>query len=244
MKYTLSAFVVAALAFAAPAGARDALDPTTASAGVAFEASALDREITLSAGVPLLDVNADGAVAGINAHVQTGAFFRGELRALTGDLDFETNIGETTKENTFLEARGTVGTEAGGGRVYTGAGVTYQTVDFSGLDWNTTTLYVPVGFAKANRVGEAWTARTTIEGRVSVAGEEELEDVPTVGNVTFDHGVGFGARFDMTFQHDSGFAIGGFVETVQPGDTDEEFGTLKAEEISNSRAGIHVGWMF
>lgn len=245
MKYALSMLTVAvSLPLCAPAIADNALDPTTSSAGVSLEVGVLDREITLATNQPVFDVNADGAVGGVNAHIQTGPFFRGEVRVLSGELDFDTSVGEVEETTTFAEGRGTLGMEAAGGRFYSGAGITYHTTDFSGTDWNTTTLYVPVGFAKSSAVGDRWTARTTIEGRVSVAGEEELDDVPAVGDVTFDHGVGYGARFAMTFQHDSGVSIGAFIETVEPGDTDEEFGALEAEEISNSTAGVRVGWSF
>lgn len=223
-----------------PASADDALDPRNASAGVGVEVSSFNRDINFAG----LDIGADGPMVGVHGHFKSGTFLRGDLRAATGNVDVGANNVETNEDMDFAEARGTLGMELNEGRLYTGLGVTYYRSEFFGIDWNTTSAYVPFGYVKSNSVSKNWSARTRFEGRVAIAGEEEMEGLPVFGDVTFDHGIGVGARIEFAFRNkNSGLQLGVFVENLQPGDTEDEFG-IEVEDINNTSAGIAAGVSF
>jgi len=218
------------------------LSPTESAAGIGGEVSFLDREATLSGPGVNEEIEGEGLLAGVHGYIQRGALFRGEFRLLGGELEFDGfGLDSDDETVTFAGLRGTFGTEAGGGRVYTGLGATRHEVDFPAVDWTTYSIYVPVGFSKAKAMSREWTALTTVELRAIVLGEEELDT--SVADETFDQGTGVGGRVAIQFRNTSGLEIQPFVDFMSPGDSDDESG-FEAQDIRNVSSGVRLNWTF
>jgi len=249
----------AALAGAAvtPAHATDPLSPNDYAAAIGPEIAYASRAFTLAptgGSGGQTEVAAEGPMGGLYAYMQLGSLFRSEARILGGTLTFDEDTAASGRDEERSEAfggvRATIGVQVGTGRLYLGAGGQRHETDIGpDAQWNSLSLYVPVGYAGTNHMGGGWWAQTTLEARFIVDGEEEFTGFArTGGDGEFERSGGYGARLAFRFRKPSaGIEIQPYIDAMQPDDTAEGSDGAQGqrlEELSNVAAGLRFNWVF
>lgn len=219
-----------------------------ASAGLGISATRLELDRTVDGA----DTSAAGGFAGVHGHWQRNARFRAEASLMSGSLDVDSpGQGPGAETATFFETRATWGIAMPAARrLY--AGIGYEQVrgdsPFGGGEGTSWSAYVPVGFAVTAPFRGQWSARVTLEGRINLAGAEEIDDVPGVGDVDYDRSGGFGVAFSVDFRpHGAPVSIEPYVKLVRPADTEtvEASGTQsRVTGLEDASGGVRVQWLF
>ena len=190
----LSTGLLALLTAAATASER--LDPTAQSAALGGEVSVIDRELNLNAsGVDVLAIDASGPFVGVSGYYRTSRLFRVEGRLLGGNIDVDSNNGvlDESGQGVLGELRATAGMQLyPQARLYAGLGAEQLYGDFDDVDYDSRSVYIPVGASAAKSMTTNWDLMTTLEGRLIIDGAEKISGITRIDDTTFARSGGFG----------------------------------------------------
>lgn len=243
-----TAVLLAGLVPAAGLAGEEPLSATGSDAGIGVEFAGLSRSYEING----VEVSGQGAVGGVHAFLQWGAWFRAEGRVVAGSLEYDRPDPGESGPAVLGEARATWGTATETGtRLYAGVGGRRIVGDspFGSGDATSTLVYIPFGVASAGHLRPGWRALVTLEGQFLVAGREEIDNVAGLGDdVAFDRAGGWGVEASAHFRNAAAdVGIEPFIRYMQPADSDRESVGSSNERISSveeGSAGVRFTWTF
>lgn len=230
----------------APADVIEGASAVESGAGIGLEMSRLNRAFTLAGS----DVSADGAVAGVYGYLQLGADLRLAGTLQSGSVEYSTGGGDQSESALRGDLAATWGWDAAGTRLYAGLGgngfSTYS--PFGDGRRESTSVYLPVGLARAGRLHPDWYGQVRLEARFVAAGNERIDAVTSVGDVELARAGGWGLEVGAELHHiDAPLAVEPYLRYVAPADTETKTQSgvaVRVESIRYLAGGARVTWHF
>jgi len=223
-------------------------------AGVGLDVIAVDRDLTIARGgsQPDIDISERGSLAGIHAYFEPGHWLRLDGSLQAGSIEYSSSraSADQTESATGAAANATFGVDAEGTRLFVGVGGEGLTTDspFGDGDRVSWSLYLPLGMARGGPIHGPWRARVRVEARFVVAGGEEVDSVPGLGDVDLDRSGGWGLAASARFHHVAApVAIEPYLRLVEPADSETETVSdtaVRIEDIEQLAGGVRVAWRF
>ncbi len=213
----------------------------------------VDRDLTVSRGPPTqpdIDVSERGSLAGLHAYFEPGDWLHLDGALQAGSIEYSTGGDEQTESAARAEVNATMGADAGGSRLFLGVGAERLTTDspFGEGDRASSSLYLPFGVSRSGPVDGDWYARVRVEARIVVAGREELDSVPGVGDIDVDRSGGGGLQATARLHHaGASVAVEPYLYLLEPADSESTTvsGTsVRLEDMERLAGGVRLIWQF
>jgi len=231
----------------ATAVAGDGRSAVDSSVRIGLDMSRLDREVTVAGS----KLQADGSVAGVHAHWQSGAGLRLSGSLQGGSVDYTVPSGaEQTETAVRADVAATLGWDAAGTRVFAGLGGEGLSTDspFGSGNRTSTSVYLPFGLARGARIHPDWYATVRFEGRFVLAGNERFDSLSGGDDVDLERYGGWGAELAAQFEHVAApITAEPYLRYVEPSDTETDTVSgvaVRGESPRYLAAGLRLTWPF
>lgn len=239
--------LTAALLTAQTAIAAPPLSPSAHARGIGLEATGIDTSLEINGA----EVRANGTLGGIYAYLQRGTAFRAEGRLLAGSLDTDLGASGDSASVTLLDLQATLGrATASGVRLYGGLGLEHLSGDspYGSGDGESWSIYAPIGLSRADELTRDWRVLVSLEARLLLAGRDEIDDMPGLGDGEFDRDGGWGLGVSAQFHNrTAGIDVEPWLSVTRPASSEVETvgGTdVQLEEADTTAGGVRLTWSF